>query len=296
LHVEGWVFNDATAKEHYKEAESYLKLNQLSLALQEINESPNIDDENNLYLCTRGRIYFALGQQEKHNESFEKAKQDFLFAYNHGNQDNYLVLKMLALTSMKLQQYGEGIEYIEKAMRIKPTDGKLIVIRAQLVWAKGDKKEAITFAKKSVELLRGVNDNKTASNIYVTLGSYYFDMEDVVSAEFYLKKAMQIFPSHSKVVYNQLGWFYATCPNPSIRDGNKAIEYAGKAVEIEEEIHSLDTLAAAYAETGNFSKAVEIERKVVMLCDKPEKKKKFMQLLEAYQKQQTYVQFKETSK
>ncbi len=55
--------------------------------------------------------------------------------------------------------------------------------------------------------------------------------------------------------YNNLAWIMATCSDKKYRDGTKAIEFSEKAVRLKKDIGFLDTLAAAYAETGQFEKA-----------------------------------------
>jgi tetratricopeptide (TPR) repeat protein len=57
----------------------------------------------------------------------------------------------------------------------------------------------------------------------------------------------------------------ATAPNAKLRDGKKAVEAAKKAVEMIKyrDGRFLDTLAAAYAEAGDFEKAVETEQKAI---------------------------------
>ena len=56
---------------------------------------------------------------------------------------------------------------------------------------------------------------------------------------------------------NNLAWVLATSPDDKLRDGKRAIELATKAAEVSnyETPHVLSTLAAAYAETGDFEKA-----------------------------------------
>jgi twitching motility protein PilT len=63
-------------------------------------------------------------------------------------------------------------------------------------------------------------------------------------------------------VLNNLAWVLATHPDPGLRDGREAVKLAARAYSLLEGQgkHSssvLDTLAAAYAETGRFDKALQ---------------------------------------
>src|SRR5206468_1897111 len=57
-------------------------------------------------------------------------------------------------------------------------------------------------------------------------------------------------------------WLLATCPDPEVRDGPRAIELAERAVEAthRNDANLLDTLAAAYAAAGDFVKAVAAQQ------------------------------------
>ena len=54
-------------------------------------------------------------------------------------------------------------------------------------------------------------------------------------------------------------WFRATCPNASFRNGQQAVKDAKAACSIMtwKDEHMIDTLAAAYAETGDFNSAIQ---------------------------------------
>lgn len=66
-------------------------------------------------------------------------------------------------------------------------------------------------------------------------------------------------------ILNNLAWVLATSPKDEVRDGARAVELGERAVKLteEKEPHILSTLAAGYAETGNFEKAIEWSSKAV---------------------------------
>jgi tetratricopeptide (TPR) repeat protein len=70
-----------------------------------------------------------------------------------------------------------------------------------------------------------------------------------------------------------LGWIYATCPAACYRDGAKAVENARKTCELTQwkEPGVFETLAAAYAENGEFSEAVKWQEKAIELASANDK-------------------------
>jgi hypothetical protein len=66
--------------------------------------------------------------------------------------------------------------------------------------------------------------------------------------------------SNNPEVLNNLAWILTTADKPELRDGQEAVRLATKAVELTDrrEPIMIGTLAAAYAETGQFANAVEM--------------------------------------
>jgi tetratricopeptide (TPR) repeat protein len=109
------------------------------------------------------------------------------------------------------------------------------------------------------------------------------------------EKALKIEPEDTSIL-NNLAWVLATSPEAELRDGKRAVELATKACEVTDykAPHILSTLAAAFAESGNFDTAVEWSQKAVDLNDPqadPENEDQEAQLakeLESYLKKEPW--------
>ncbi len=83
--------------------------------------------------------------------------------------------------------------------------------------------------------------------------------------------------------YNNLAWLSATCDDPSFHDAGLAITNAAKACELTGYRYYgiLDTLAAAYAASGDFDKAVEVAEKALGVAP-PDEEDEYRFTLERY--------------
>jgi len=119
------------------------------------------------------------------------------------------------------------------------------------------------------------------AHLWLLNGEYRRAMDD-------LKQAIRLSPN-SFAAYNALAWIEATCPDERFRDGEKAVEHARTACRLCNNGHwyCLGTLAAAYAEAGDFKNAVRWEKKSLQGAPK-DKRAELQQRLNLFQAGHAY--------
>ena len=130
---------------------------------------------------------------------------------------------------------------------------------------------------------------------YRMRGDTLLAMKDYSKAIADFEKALKTAPADTEersAILNNLSWTLSTSLEDSVRDGKRALELGLEACELTEykKPHILSTLAAAYAETGQYEKAVEWSEKAVEL-GRESKEPQLEQLeaeLESYRKKEPW--------
>ncbi len=101
-----------------------------------------------------------------------------------------------------------------------------------------------------------------------SLGLALFQKGDRKGAMDAWQHSLDVAPEQPSV-QNNLAWLLATAPNPSLRNGAKAVALAEKASQLSGGGNPfvLHTLAAAYAETGRFADATATARRALDLTE-----------------------------
>jgi tetratricopeptide (TPR) repeat protein len=151
-------------------------------------------------------------------------------------------------------------DYTE-AIRLNPKHALAFQNRARVWERKGEDDKAIADYAEAIRL--SPKDARARYNrgvFWEGKGRYENAIKDY-------DEAIRLDPKYSRP-YNNRAWVRATCPDGKYRDGKAAVEDAKRACELSgwKLAEQIDTLAAAYAEVGDFAKAVEYQEKA--LADK----------------------------
>jgi len=132
---------------------------------------------------------------------------------------------------------------------------------ADLLLRRGRLSEAVFHSQEALRIRPG---NADAHN---TLGIALFQMGDLKDAVAHWKQSLEIQPGNMNAQTN-LAWALATAPDASLRDGTKAVELAQNVARRAGHANAmvLRTLAASYAETGQFAEAVDIAQQAFQLA------------------------------
>ena len=234
-----------------------------------------------------GACLLQAGNIDEAVTQFRKAIElDPLMVKAHGNLGSaFLVQGKLA----------EAEEHFRRAAQIAPREGSFYRGLATLLVRQGKVKQAIA------ELRAGSALAPADPELYCQLGSLLEGQQRADEALQQYDAALQLRPDHrraghnkaallarmgrtaeaieqyravlqhhpnSAITLNNLAWLLATARNPLCRNGAEAVQLAQRALRQPDHnpLQVLATLAAAYAEAGDFDKAVETAAQAVQLA------------------------------
>jgi cytochrome c-type biogenesis protein CcmH/NrfG len=168
----------------------------------------------------------------------------------------------LGIVYLRQGNVDEAISLLQAAVDLRPDNSPAHENLAKALLQKGKVADALIHYQKLLELQP---DNIEVHNI---VGTALIQQRRIREGVEEWEKVLAIQPDNGNAMSN-LAWVFATSPDDSLRDGTKAIQLASEALRISgNRIPILfRTLAAAYAESGRFSEAIQTAQQGIELAN-----------------------------
>jgi tetratricopeptide (TPR) repeat protein len=162
------------------------------------------------------------------------------------------------VAALAQKNYDEAVRLLTKAVERHPSNTFALWGRGAAYYSLGE------FDKAIVDYDDAIQIDPTFGLAVQGRGAAWHDKGEFEKALDDFDEAIRFDPE-SVDALNSRAWLRATCVNDKYRDGEKAVVDATKVCEVTDskDPYCLNTLAAAYAEAGQFDKAVEWQKKAI---------------------------------
>jgi len=246
-------------------------------ALVDFDRCVNIDPNDAQGYSGRGSVHFLQGK-------FQDAVDDYTKAIALlPKEARTLAQRGYAYSGLGDTEHA-GADF-EGALKLDPKDGAALLGRAELRRTKKEWPGAL--ADYDAALAQAPDDFRALlGRASVHYGSGALDKALAAYAE-----VEKRYPEEAQP-FNDHAWLLATGTKDGLRDGTRAVELASRACELSQWQNPayLDTLAAAYAEKGDFPNALKWQELAVKLSaqEPPEVQQDIKSRIALYEKKEPY--------
>lgn len=261
-------------------ARIYLMKEDKKQAIASLDEAIKAEPRDIASLLTRGQLLLD-------DDRFADARNDVqrVLQLRPGLPQALLLRSQIAVGE---KNFGAAIADIRELSKQDPENVTIQLQIARLYIAGGWPRAGIRVAAKIIEKNpENVPALHARADALLNIGKHAEAIADY-------EKALKLQPD-SDGVLNNLAWVLATSPDDKLRNGKRSIELGKKACEETDykAPHILSTLAAGYAESGDFETALKWSAKAVELGE-GESKEQLAKELESYKEKKPWRERQET--
>jgi tetratricopeptide (TPR) repeat protein len=255
---------------------AYAADGELYKALRDYDEAIRLDPKNSGAYVNRALALARIGELEPAMNDYAKA-----ITLNPQQWQAYFNRAAELKDCGKLR---EAMDDLNKVMELNPKFAGAYVNRASIYVRQGELDKAI--ADYNTALLRDPN----LTDVYVARANIFTQKKNYQQAVRDLQAAVEMKSRRPERVLNSLAWLRATCPQAEIRNGKEAVTLALRACELSEwkDWGIIDTLAAAYAEQGDFERAIKYQKQVLKMSKSSNELEKIKEHLVLYEQHRPY--------
>jgi len=238
-------------------------------ALEDLDRVLKIAPRSLAALLLRSRVHFQAGNVKQALADAEQALR-----VQPESPEGLQLHAALAAGTGKL---GQAIDDLEQLKKAAPTSVEVLMRLGTFYVADKQPQKAIeNFDAVISQDAKNIIAYRGRADAHLSLGK---QSEAIADYETALKLDPQ-----DRHILNNLAWVLATSPNDKLRNGKRSVELATEACKVSEykESHIVSTLAASYAETGDFATAIKWSKKALEQGT-PELKDQLRKELESYE-------------
>jgi tetratricopeptide (TPR) repeat protein len=226
---------------------------------------------------------FERGLSHAEHERWDEAIKEFDELVKL-EPDNSAAYHLRGISWHNKTELEKAVADYDAALRLAPKNDEVLVDRARALYAQNRNELALADIEAAIGLA-----TKDPSAYWVR-GAIREEAGDFKTALADYEQAVKLSPDDVSSL-NCLAWLLATAPEPALRNGRRAHALALRAVEIDEaqDWDTLDTLAAAFAETGDYTRAIMCETESIRLAA-PEDHDELKARLNLYKARKPYRQ------
>jgi len=283
----GSVWIDASTEQHIYTALRSISLSHSNRALSEATDAAKNEPSNASASCFLAAVLDEIGDSSK-----APAQSEHGLELDSANGDCHL---QLAISLAKQGNMTRAIGEARRALELRPENARAYDLVFTLARELHRAEEAVAVGRDAlvvspfdsdlhyrIGLAAGeIGDFTTAAHQFAYALLLRPNRSDIagklhLTVRFAAQswngpsklKAIASSPPDSAPLLNELAWLFATHPDTALRDGRRAVQLSERACALTERKQPmlLATAAAAYAEVGNFPKAIATARDAFSLA------------------------------